>query len=496
MAHPGYLAIDLGAESGRAVTGTFEKDRLVVEEVHRFLNGPVRVFDHLYWDALSLFREIKASIGKAREALGAGNLNGVGIDSWAVDFGLVGRAGTLLANPRHYRDPRTDGVMDAAFRTVSRREIFERTGIQFLPFNTLYQLLAVKQQEPGLLEAADRLLMIGELFTYFLTGEAVAEFTNATTTQLYDPRAGAWSDELFSAFGLPKRLMAGIVPPGTVVGPLLASVGEETGAPGVKVVVPAVHDTGSAVVAVPARGDDWAFISSGTWSLVGMEVPRPVIDEESLKYDFTNEGGVAGTFRFLKNVMGLWLLQECRRTWADQGKPLEYAAIAKLAEEAPPFSALVDPDDPAFFRPADMPAEIAAYCRKTGQRPPASVAQTARCVFESLALKYRYVIERLERASGRKINVIHVVGGGSRNELLNQMTADATGRPVIAGPAESTALGNLIMQAVGTGTLSGVSQGRELVRASVPLKEYRPRAASAWDDAYGRFTALVERGGA
>lgn len=491
MAHRGYLAIDLGAESGRAVLGAFDGDRLEVQEVHRFQNGPVRVFDHLYWDALGLFREIKTSIGMAAERLGTGGIAGIGIDSWAVDFGLIGKHGTLLANPRHYRDPRTDGVMERAFETVPRREIFERTGIQFLPFNTLYQLVAVKNQEPGLLEAADRLLMIGELFTYFLTGRAVAEFTNATTTQAYDPRQGAWSDELFRAFGLPREIMAEVLAAGTVVGSLLPAVAKETGAGDVPVVAPAVHDTGSAVAAVPAEGDNWAFISSGTWSLVGMEVPDPIIDEESLKYNFTNEGGVAGTFRLLKNVMGLWLLQECRRTWAEQGHSLDYEAIAKLAEEAPPFQSLIDPDDPAFFRPGDMPGEIEAYCRRKGERPPQSLKETARCVFESLALKYRYVVERLERASGRRVDVVHIVGGGSRNELLNQMTADATGRSVIAGPAESTALGNLMMQAVGTGALAGVPQGRALVRRSVTLKEYRPRAKDEWNKAYERFVALL-----
>ena len=492
MAHPGYLAIDLGAESGRAVLGTIEGDRLQVKEIHRFPNGPVRVFDHLYWDALGLFREIKASIGKAVDAAGPDKIQSIGIDSWGVDFGLIGQGGTLVANPRHYRDPRTDGLMEKAFETVSRREIFERTGIQFMGFNTLYQLLAVKDQEPGLFEAAERLLMIGELFTYFLTGQAVAEFTNATTTQIYDPRKGAWSDELFRAFDLPRALMPDVVAPGTVVGPLLPSVSDDVGARGVRVVVPAVHDTGSAVAAVPAQGENWAFISSGTWSLVGMETPSPIIDEESLKYNFTNEGGVAGTYRFLKNVMGLWLLQECRRSWAEGGNALEYGEIAALAKEAPRFKALVDPDDPAFFRPDDAPAEIASYCKRTGQQPPSSLAQTARCVFESLALKYRYVVEGMERASGRKIDVIHVVGGGSRNELLNQMTADATGRPVLAGPAESTSLGNLMMQAVATGALADVTQGRALVRRSVSLKEYRPAETNAWDEAYERFLALLD----
>ena len=489
MAHPGYLAIDLGAESGRAVLGVIEGDRLRVEEIHRFPNRPVRVFDHLYWDAFGLFREIKAAIGKAA---GENAIRSVGIDSWGVDFGLVTKSGTLVANPRHYRDPRTDGVMEKAFGIVPRREIFERTGIQFMGFNTLYQLLAVKEQEPGLLEAADRLLMIGELFTYLLTGRAVGEFTNATTTQVYDPRKGAWSDELLAAFGLPRAIMPEVVPPGTDLGPLLPAIADETGAKGVRVVVPAVHDTDSAVAAVPAEGENWAFISSGTWSLVGMETRAPIIDEESLKYNFTNEGGVAGTYRFLKNVMGLWLLQECRRSWAERGSALEYGEIAGMAAQAPAFTAFVDPDDAAFFRPDDAPAEIAAFCRRTGQEPPASVADTARCVFESLALKYRYVIERLERASGRKIDVIHVVGGGSRNELLNQMTADATGKPVIAGPAESTSLGNLMMQAVGMGELAGVAQGRALVRRSVSLKEHRPKDTAAWDEAYGRFVALIE----
>ena len=327
-----YLAIDLGAESGRGVVGTLNGDRLTLDEVHRFPNAPVRLFESLYWDAPGLFFQIKQAIGIAAAS---GSLAGVAIDSWAVDYGLVASRpnGSLIGLPYHYRDGRTDGVMERAFEIVPRREIFEKTGIQFLQFNTLYQLLAAKEEQPRLLEAAERLLMIGELFTYFLTGRAVAEFTNATTTQLYDPRRGKWAADLFSRFELPLELMPEIVAPGTVVGQLLASVAEEVGSERVPVIVPAVHDTGSAVAGVPAQGKDWAFISSGTWSLVGVEVERPVINQESLDYNLTNEGGVGGTFRLLKNVMGLWLLQECRRSWQRQGDALEYGELTAEAQD-------------------------------------------------------------------------------------------------------------------------------------------------------------------
>ncbi len=485
-----YLAIDLGAESGRGVVGALEGGRIRLEEVHRFPNGPIRLFDHLYWDALGLYREIKAAIGKAAAQ---GKLDAMGIDSWAVDFGLIGPGGTLVGSPRCYRDPRTDGIVERAFEVVPREEIFRETGIQFLQFNTLYQLLALKEQEPRLLEAARKLVMIGELFTYFLTGRVVGEFTNASTTQLLTPQ-GEWSQKLLSRFGLPVEIMPEVVHPGTEVGVVIDSVRSELGlAQDLPVIVPAVHDTGSAVAGVPASGRDWAFISSGTWSLVGMEVEKPIITEESLAFNLTNEGGVERTYRLLKNVMGLWIVQELRREWERRGEALAYDALTRLAAEAAPFQAFIDPDDPSFFRPGDMAERVRAYAEKTGQRPPESLGELVRCVLESLALKYRYVIDRLERAAGQKVEVVHVVGGGSQNRLLNQMTASACGRMVLAGPVEATALGNVVMQAVGQGALSSVAEGRKAIRASFVLEEYSPERTEAWSEAYERFLRLIER---
>lgn len=491
-----YLAIDLGAESGRGVVGRLEGERLTLEEVHRFPNTPVRLLGSLHWNALELFSQIKQAIGHAARQ-GAESLTGVAVDSWGVDYGLVGpgpRSG-LVGLPYHYRDGRTDGVMERAFRIVPREEIFAQTGIQFLQFNTLYQLIAAKEDHPRLLEAAGRLLMIGELFTYFLTGRAVAEFTNATTSQLYDPRKGGWATELFRRFDLPLELMPEVVPPGTVVGELLGEVAEEIGCRPIPVIAPAVHDTGSAVAGVPARGKNWAFISSGTWSLVGVEVDRPVIDEKSLAFNLTNEGGVAGTYRLLKNVMGLWLLQECRRQWEREGERLDYGALTAEAEKAPALRAHVDPDDPAFFKPGDMPRRILEHLEANAAPLPASRGEMVRCILESLALKYRYVIEGLEEVSGRRIEVIHVVGGGAQNRLLNQMTADATGRTVVAGPVEATATGNIIMQAVATGALPDVAAGRELVRRSFEPEVYEPRETGAWDEAYRRFRERLATAG-
>lgn len=488
MAKLRLLAIDLGAESGRAVVGSLSDGQFTMEEVHRFSNRPVRLFGHLHWNWLELYREIHHGIGKAAAA---GPLESIGIDTWGVDFGLLGPDDTLLGAPFHYRDTLTEGVMERALEEAGADFIFSETGIQFLPFNSLYQLIALSQHRPKQLASARTLLMMGELFTYLLTGEKVSEFTNATTTQLFNPKAGTWSEALFQRFGLPREIMPPIVQPGTVVGRLLAAVGGETGAGPVPVVVPAVHDTGSAVAAVPGAGDDWCYLSSGTWSLLGVEVSRPLITPLSQQYNFTNEGGVAGTFRLLKNVMGLWIVQECRRYWAEQGAAFSYDELTRLAAEAPALRTLIDPDDRRFLAPGDMPRKIGAYAEETGQPGPQTIGQYVRCVLESLALKYRMVIEQLEEVTGRSMRVLHVVGGGSQNKLLNRFTADATGRHVLVGPVEATALGNLAVQAIAQGRLSHIAEARVLIRSSVALEEYEPSDRSLWDDAYGRFTELV-----
>lgn len=490
MSSARYLAIDLGAESGRGFVGETDGRRLVIEEVHRFPNRPFRLMGHLHWNVWDLYAGVMEAIGRASAA---GPLASLAVDTWAVDYALLGPGDALLGAPYHYRDGRTDGVMEAAFAVVGPEEIFARTGIQFLPFNTLYQLIAAKRETPATLEAARDLLMMGELFTFLLTGEKVSEYTNASTTQLLDAHTRSWATPLFDSFGLPQAIMRPVVEPGTPVGRLLASVARESGAGRVPVVVPAVHDTACAVAAVPAEGDDWAYLSSGTWSLLGVETARPVLTPLARRYDLTNEGGVGGSVRLLKNVMGLWILQECRRRWAEEGDEMSYEELVALAEEAPPFRTLVDPDDRRFLTPGGMPEKIKSFARESGQPLPEGAGAVVRCVLESLALKYRAVLERLEEASGRSIRVIHIVGGGSENRLLNQWTANATGRLVLAGPKEATAIGNLLVQAMADGVVGGLAAGRQLVRRSFPCLRFEPEERAAWDEAYGRFAAIIGR---
>ena len=501
-----FLAFDLGAESGRASAGFFDGDTVRLEDVHRFATGGTRLLDTLHWDALRLFDEIKRGLGMAVSAHGA-EWAGLGVDTWAVDFGLLGRGDALLGNPRHYRDRLNDGVMESAFDIVPRQKIYERTGIQFLQFNTLYQLLALQKAHSPLLEHAQTLLLMPDLFHLWLTGVKATEWTNATTTQMADPLTRAWAEDLIGAFGLSRSLLTDIIPSGTQVGGLRPDIAREVGCGLLPVIAPGTHDTASAVVAVPAdtangantadkvMRANWAYISSGTWSLVGIETDAPLITPQTLAADFTNEGGVCGTVRVLKNVMGLWLVQECRRAFARQGHDHGYAALIAMAERAPAFSALIEPDDARLLAPDDMPDAIRAFCIETGQTPPDDAGVLVRCCLESLALKYRWVIERLEEASGRPIDVIHIVGGGSQNKLLCQMTADATQKRVIAGPVEATAIGNILMQAIGTGHLSDLAQARAVVRRSFALDTYTPDAPTAdrWQQAYARFLILRDK---
>ena len=485
-------AVDLGASSGRVMRASFDGRRLSLEEAYRFPNGPVRLLGSQHWDALRLFSDIKQGLALAARPAG---LDGLGLDTWGVDFGLLDRDDRLVGNPFHYRDARTDGVPERAFQRVLREEIFERTGIQVMPINTLYQLLAMVEAHAAALQAAETLLMMPDLFNFWLSGQKAVEFTNATTTQMYDQRAGDWAWPLLEKLGLPTHILGPVTPPATVLGPLLASVAEELGLrAGVPVIAPACHDTGAAVAAVPAEGSRWAYISSGTWSLVGVEVAEPVINQQSLAGNFTNEGGVAGTVRLLKNVSGLWLLQECMRTWAERGEARSYDWLLAAAEAAPAFAALVDPDDPAFLHPADMPAVLAAYCARSGQAAPGSQPALARCIFESLALKYRWVLEKLEALLGYRLEVIHIVGGGAQNGLLCQLTADATGRLVIAGPVEAAALGNALAQAMALGELASLAEARALLRESCELRRYEPRAGGGWEEAYQKLETLVQRG--
>jgi rhamnulokinase len=484
-----FLAFDLGAESGRGILGLFDGARLALDVVHRFPNGPVRTLDTMHWDVLRLYAELLNAMRLC--AAKVGSVDSLGIDTWGVDFGLLGRDGSLLGNPRHYRDPHTEGIMERCFERVPRAEVFRQTGIQFMRFNTLFQLAAMQRDGSPLLEMAKHLLLMPDLFHYFFTGIKVNELTDASTTQMLDPATRGWVDGLVRALGLPAEMLGTIVTPGTVLGPLRAGIASDTGLSPAPVVATATHDTAAAVAAVPARGEGWAYISSGTWSLVGVELGSPRVTEAALEANFTNEIGFAGTVRFLKNVMGLWLVQECRRVWERAGQAYTYEELMRLAAEAPAFGSIVDPDHGHFILPPSMPQALADYCRKSGQPAPGGPGATVRCALESLALRYRWVLEKLEGLTGQRLTVLHVVGGGSRNELLCQLTADCCGREVLAGPVEATAVGNVLVQAVGLGVLGSLADAREVVRRSFEVRRYEPRADERWQGLYERFVGLV-----
>jgi rhamnulokinase len=482
------LAFDLGAESGRGVLGLFDGQQLRLEVVHRFPNGPVRTLDTLHWDVLRLHSEMLHALRLC--AAQQGSIDALGVDTWGVDFALLGRGGTLLGNPRHYRDPHTEGVMEKAFARVPRTDIFRQTGLQFMRFNTLFQLLALQEGRSPLLDVAETLLFMPDLFHYFFTGLKVNEYTDASTSQMLDPTTRSWSQGLVQAFGLPRQILGTLVQPGTVLGPLRTTVAAETGLNPAPVIAPAAHDTGSAIAAVPATGTSWAYISSGTWSLMGVELSAPLLSDAALAANFTNEGGFGGTTRFLKNIMGLWLVQECRRAWERAGTSYSYDELSRLAEAAPPFVSIVNPDDDSFILPSSMPQALADFCRKTGQPAPADAGATVRCALESLALCYRWVLEKLEQLTGKRLETIHVVGGGSQNALLNQFTADACNRPVLAGPVEATAIGNVLVQAIGLSVLGSLAEAREVVRRSFEVRTFTPRQPEAWQGPYERFLAL------
>jgi rhamnulokinase len=480
-----YLAVDLGAESGRVMLGRFDGERFSLAEAHRFASLPVRLPDGLHTDVLRIWVEIKRGLALGvRQAGGA--VEGVGVDAWGVDFALLDKQGALLANPFHYRDERTDGMLEEAFRRMSAADIFANTGIQFMQINTLYQLLAMSLHKSPLLDVAEKFVTIPDLFNYWLSGEITNEFTNATTTQCFDPRKRDWAIPVLQAMGIPARLFGPVTDSGTPIGDLLPYIAEETGASGVRIVVPACHDTGSAVVAVPAQRRDFAWISSGTWSVMGAEVPEPQVSEKALQYNFTNEGGVFGTWRLSKNIMGLWLVQECRREWSRQGEQLSYDEMTRLAAESDPFVSIIDPDFEGFLHPGDMPSRIQRYCADTHQTIPQTKGQILRIALEGIALKYRLVLERLEELTGNRLDPIHIIGGGTKNRLLSQFAADATRRTVVAGPVEATAIGNILMQAIGLKHLGSLAEARSVVRTSFTPEVYEPQKAAGWDGAYSR----------
>jgi rhamnulokinase len=480
-----YLACDLGAESGRLMLGTLSAGRLALEEIHRFANTPVHVNGSLCWNIAGLFDGLEAGLRKAgtRDE----RIASISTDSWGLDYVLLDERGRIIEPTFHYRDSRTERGVAATFAKVPWPAVFAETGIQFMPINTIYQLAA---EAPERLTRARQLLMIADAFNHHLGGIACAEVSLASTSQLYNPRKGNWSAVLLEALGLPKHLFPKIVPCGARLGRMRRTAANQAALDGTEIIATCSHDTGAAVAAVPAEGERWAYISSGTWSLIGVERATPVINDLCRELNFTNEIGHGGTVRLLKNVIGLWLVQECRRAWAQAGREFDYATLAEMAAAAPPFVSLVNPADPRFLPPGDMPARLAAFCRESGQPEPASPGAMIRCALESLALLYRRRLEELQQLVGHRIDRIHIVGGGSRNPLLNQFTADALQLPVHAGPVEATALGNVLLQAIALGQITSLAAAREIVRASFSIETFTPRDASAWDAAYARFRAL------
>ncbi|MDQ0338691.1 rhamnulokinase [Caldalkalibacillus uzonensis] len=485
------LAYDLGATSGRAVVGRFNGERLDIKEIHRFANDPVQVGSHLYWDILRIYHELQLGLLKCKYA-GYDHISSMAIDSWAIDFGLLGKNDELLGNPYHYRDPQTAGMMEEVSQIISKKELFSRTGIQFMPINTIYHLYAMRKAGSPILDQAEHLLMIPDLLRFFLTGEKQSEFTNATTTQLFNARSKQWDQHIIEALGLPGHIFGEVSQPAKINGQLRSSVSQDLGMNAIPLVAVAEHDTASAVVAVPAADQDFAYLSCGTWSLLGTEVTEPVLTEHALNWNFTNEGGIHNTYRLLKNIMGLWIIEECRRVWAKEGTNLSYEQLIRLARDAQPFVSFIDPDDHMFLKPSHMPDQIKQYCQRTGQPVPESQGEIINCVLTSLALKYRLILERTEQLANKSFAGLHMVGGGIKNTLLCQYTANAIGRPVWAGPVEATAVGNLLVQYMAQGQINSLQEARLVSRHSYPVTTYEPEDHEHWTEAYAKFRAMTK----
>lgn len=489
MAKRNLLAFDLGASNGRAILGSFDGERLEMEELHRFETPCIDLNGILYWDAPAIFTHMKGALAKFA-ALDQGPLQGLGIDTWGVDYGLLDKNGNLLGLPRCYRDA-TDQDVEAVHRIVPQRTLFQRTGINAMNYNTAYQLYRRKREGDGALSAAKTLLFMPDLLGYFLTGEKATEYTIATTSMLYDGSRRDWDRETLAQLGLPD-VFTPIQQSGAQRGPLLPQICRETGVNPAMLCAVGGHDTASAVAAIPSQGN-FAFCSSGTWSLFGVETDAPVLDEAAYVGGFSNEGTVQGGFRPLKSIMGLWLIQECRREWNRGGMALSWDDIVAAAQTAEPFRSILDVDYGEFYGAGDMPGKIRAYCQRTGQPQPETVGQFARCIYESLALKYRYGVEILEAMKGQPLSALHIVGGGIQNKLLNQMAANATGRLVRTGPIEGAAMGNLLLQAVALGDLADITQVREVAARCVNIDLYEPHQTAPWQDAYGRLLDLMQK---
>ena len=491
MAQKKLLAIDLGASSGRGIIGSWNGETITLDEIHRFSNDPVMMPGGFFWDTLRLLFEIKTAILKSSHA---GGIDTIGIDTWGVDYGYIDKTGSLLSVPHHYRDARNEAMPDYVFNNfISRSDLYKITGIQSMNFNTIYQLAADLRDRPWIVENAECLLHTPDLLGYMLTGKKMSEYTIVSTGAVLDAKKRAYSAEVLRKVGVPERILCPIAAPGTELGSLLPEIEEETGNTHAKVVKVGSHDTASAVLSVPAKNEDFLYISSGTWSLMGIESDEPVINDLSEKYDFTNEGGVFGKIRVLKNIMGLWIEQESRRQWTREGTKYTFDELSEMALASKPFQCFIDPDDSLFGTAGDMPKRICDYCRATGQHVPENIGEIVRCIFESLALKYRWTAEKLEEISGKKYGTINIVGGGTKEEMLSQFTADATHKVVSAGPVEATALGNIAMQAISAGEIGDIWEARKVIRASSEVKEYEPNreTASAWDSAYERFLELL-----
>jgi rhamnulokinase len=486
-----YLAIDLGASSGRVLLGGWDGERFHLEELHRFPNGPINILGHLHWDALHIWSEILGGMARYASQF-TDPLSGISVDAWGVDFGLLDRAGHLLGNPYHYRDSRTDGMIEVVLQKIPRQRLYQRTGNQVLQINTLYQIVSMVSGNDPQLEMAQTLLLMPDLFHYWMTGHKVAEYTAASTTQMLDCRERQWATDLITKLDIPTSILPEIIFPGTQIGNLRDEILEEMGLiQSIPVIATGSHDTANAIAAISDLDEHSLYISSGTWNLTGVEISEPILDDRAIAFNFTNEGGVNNTIRFLKINPGLWLLQECRRHWQQEGRSYQWEELLYLGEQVRPFLSLVNPESPDFTSPGDMPANIRADCRRTGQPEPISVGEVVRCCLESLALKTRKTHEELELATSRHLGTIRIVGGGSQNRLQCQFTADACNRPVIAGPIEATALGNIMLQAIATGRLADLRQGRQALAASVERRHYEPHPNPAWDAAYQRFLSLV-----
>ena len=486
------LAIDLGASSGRGIIGRWDGEKISLEEIHRFSNDTVMMPGGFFWDTLRLLFEIKTAILKASHEGGADSL---GIDTWGVDYGYVDKAGALLSNPYNYRDVRTESMMPYLYGNVlPQRELYGVTGIQSMNINSIFQIACDMRDRPWVPENADSLLFMPDLLGYLLTGKKATEYTIASTSALLDAGKRDYAWGIIEKLGFPKHIFRDIVQPGYNIGKLIPSIEEETGFTGADVIKVASHDTASAVLSVPAKSDDFLYISSGTWSLMGTETKEPVITELSAKYDFTNEGGAGGTIRVLRNIMGLWIEQESRRQWTREGNKYSFDELSAMAMASKPLRSLINPDDSSFATAGNMPKRIREYCEKTGQPVPETTGEVVRCIFDSLALKYRWTAEKLEEMTGKRYPVINIVGGGTKEEMLSKFAADATHKTVVAGPVEATAIGNIAMQCISSGEIGSIAEAREAVRRSFDVREYEPSVADApmWDEAYGRFQDFLK----